>query len=216
MAILSLVLVVNSMNVFAQSSIQYNRIPNYMNPGTTITFDKNKNVVILEEGNHTKFSKNNTEVVDESILPLAEEGMKVTYDALGHPVIINQSDREQPKVKVDLKRSDLESQTSDIAIPRATMNTQTGYITYYYAAGKMVSSGVTLDEWSAAHMTLSYWTSVTINDLESGTKASKVWVLDRGAFSPKVILDIDAKRFSNSFYPLSKGWFYGKIIWYTS
>ncbi len=41
---LSLILVLNSTNVLAASGIPYKQIPKYMDPGTTITFDKSNNV----------------------------------------------------------------------------------------------------------------------------------------------------------------------------
>lgn len=48
--------------------------------------------------------------------------------------------------------------------------------------------------------------------LESGTKRAVVYVLDRDNFTPGVIPDIDVKRFTTNFYPISKGWFDSKIV----
>lgn len=39
-------------------------------------------------------------------MPLAKEGMTVTYDALGQPIIINKDARKEPEIKIDAKRID--------------------------------------------------------------------------------------------------------------
>ncbi len=75
-----------------------------MDSGTTITFDKNKNVVTLNKGEKTKFSKNNSTDIKNSDLPLAKEGMKVTYDALGQPIVINEDARNQFGIIVAVKK----------------------------------------------------------------------------------------------------------------
>ncbi len=216
MSTLSLILVLNSMNVLAASGIPYKQIPKYMDPGTTITFDKSNNVVTLEKGEKTEFSKKNPVLINESTLPLAKEGMIVTYDALGQPIIINQDARKQSEVKVDVKKVEPNSQISNDVNIMATEHSQTGKTTYFYASGRIGESSVVLDEWSAAHMFLPWWTRGCVYDLESGTKSAVVYVLDRGNFAPGVILDIDVKRFTTNFYLTAKGWFDSKIVWHTN
>jgi len=215
MSILSLVLVLSSTNVFATNSISDEHIPKYMDPGTTITFDENNNVVTLEKGEATEFSKAYSSDIDESTLPLPKEGMIVTYDALGQPVVINQDARKESEIKVDVKKVETNTQISDSVMPMATQHTQTGKTTYYYAAGKVGKSGAVLDEWSASHMTIDFWTKVNVYDTTDTSKATSVYVLDRGNFQPGVILDIDHKRFTTDFYPAYRGWFDSKIVWYS-
>lgn len=216
-SVLSLIFVLNSSQVFATSNIVEKHIPKYMDSGTTITFDKNKNVVTLNKGEKTKFSKNNSANIKNSDLPLAKEGMKVTYDALGQPIVLNEDARKQSGIIVDVKKISTASSTingSNISSPMAVTHSQTGYTSYYYAAGHKGQSGVTLDQFSAAHMTLPYWTTVHVYNVPA-TKSAVVYVLDRGHFSAPVIIDIDSTRFA-TFYSLSKGLFNSKIEWYTS
>lgn len=214
-SILSLVLMISSTNVFA-SGMDSNHIPKNMDPGTTITFDENNKMVIIKEGEKTELSEKFISDINESTLPLAEEGMIVTYDALGQPIIVNQNIIEENKINIDVKKIENNMEPSRNIDPRATTNTQTGKVTYYYASDKVGNSGEVLDEWSAAHMSLPYWTLVHVYDLENTLQGTNVWVLDRGNFSSGIILDIDSKRFRTSFYPLDKGIFKSKIVWYTN
>lgn len=214
-SILSLVLMMSSTNVFA-SSIDTNHIPKSMDPGTTITFDENKEIIIINEGEKTQFSENFISDIEESTLPLAEEGMIVTYDALGQPIVVNQNINDENKINIDVKKIENSTEPDRNIDARATENYQTGNVTYYYASGKVGNSGEVLDEWSAAHMYLPYWTQVHVYDLENKLQGTNVWVLDRGNFSSGVVLDIDSQRFKTSFYPLSKGMFKSKIVWYTN
>ncbi len=216
MSILSLILVLNSTNVLATNSISDEHIPKYMDPGTTITFDENNNVVTLKKGEETEFSKEYSPDIDESTLPLAKEGMIVTYDALGQPVVINQDARKQSEIKIDVKKVETDTQISDSVTPMATENTQTGKTTFYYASGGVGQSGATLDEWSAAHMFIPFWKKVNLYDTTNTSKATSVWVLDRGNLQSPVIIDIDYKRFTTDFYSSSVGWFDSRIVWYTN
>lgn len=101
---LSLIFVLNSSSVFAADSVPQKHIPKYMEPGTTITFDKNNNVIILNKGQETEFSKSHSIDIEDSKLPLAKEGMTVTYDALGQPIVINKDARKESGIKVDVKK----------------------------------------------------------------------------------------------------------------
>lgn len=214
--ILSFVLVLTSTSAFALSETENRKIPKRMEPGTTITFDENREVVMIEVGEETEFSRSNFVEVDESNLPFIEEGMVVTYDALGQPIVMNKEARKEGKININVKKIDMNDKVLEKGTSYATENSQTGKTTYYYASGKMGASGYVLDEWSAAHMKLPFWTGVSVLDLNDRLKGAKVWVLDRGNFSSGVILDIDARRFSTDFYTLSKGWFDSKILWYTN
>lgn len=213
-AALSLALLLGSFNVSAAQSTPGKHIPKYMAPGTTITFDKNSKVIILEKGEETAVNKNNITDIDESTLPLAKEGITVTYDALGQPIVLNKEARQNPKINVDVKKLDTKFTKMSAVSPSVASNSQTGKTSYYYASGKKGNSGTTLDQWSAAHMTLPYWTTVHDQSTENTGKSATVYVLDRGNFSYPLILDIDYTRFVTDFYPASKGLFWCKLTWY--
>lgn len=223
MSILAMTIILfNTVSVYASSHPSSKCIPKYMDPGTTITFDKNNDMIILQEGEKVKYEidKNNSaDSKDVANLPLVEEGMIVTYDGFGSPVIINKVARESTKLdfeKVKEFSKDNEPKDNNETLIQLvpTIYNQWGKVSWYYASGYKGQSGVTLDEWSAGHKTLPWWTPVTVESTED-VKASKVYILDRGTFSPGVILDIDIKRFETDFYPISKGLFNAKLTWGT-
>lgn len=207
--------ILSTSTVLADTNDEVKRVPRYMDPGTTITFDKDKNLIVLENGEVTEFSKNNKVEIDESKLPIIEEGLIITYDALGNPVVINKDIRKESQINIDVKKININNLNTEMSPQAQVSGSSYGKTTYYYASGKTGASGYTLDEWSAAHMTLPYFKSVRVYDIQSNpNRVAVVIVLDRGAFSSPVVIDIDSKRFQTDFFPLSKGWFDSKLVWY--
>ena len=212
--VLALVMMLSTITTWADKTAKES-IPENMKPGTIIKYNNDKKMVVIQEGDDSNLSNEAKlyakevtkyfEKIDPATLPEVEAGMIVIYDALGSPIVIHQLEES---MQVKIKEINLEQTESTLL----TAGSQSGDISWYDGEGKVGAAEVVLTTSSAAHMTLPFYTLVSVKRTAT-QRTTTAFVLDRGNFPPNVILDLVKSGFER-LAPTSMGWFTGTITWY--
>ncbi|MBU3188204.1 septal ring lytic transglycosylase RlpA family protein [Clostridium bowmanii] len=200
---LALGLVQSSM-VFAVENLNTSeRIPSYMEPGSVIQYNSNREMSLFKKGT-TANKLNSSNYEPSSDLPKITANMTVIYDALGGPIVVI------PKSKSDLNVVMKEVKLTSTDKPMiATTQTQIGTISWFDIWAEDYTFTHYYADDGAAHRTIAAFTPVSVVNA-SNKKYTTVRILDRGTYVNGRILDM-AKYSFNLVAKESDGLFRGSI-----
>jgi rare lipoprotein A len=201
---------VQSSNVFAVENLNTSeRIPSYMEPGSVIQYNSNKEMSLFKKGttaNKLNSSSSSSSYEPSSDLPKITANMTVIYDALGGPIVVI------PKSKSDLNVVMKEVNLTSTDKPMiATTQTQIGTISWFDIGAEDDTFTHHYADDGAAHRTIAAFTPVSVVN-SNNMKYATVRILDRGPYVTGRILDM-AKYSFNLVAKESDGLFRGAIGW---